>query len=100
VLALPGILVYELIWLVFATGKGHLPAHLKGKVDFHFDTSRKIAPAQLEDWESAQDRAAQARARKQAALEECEEEVLVVKACGGGEQQLAEALEEPMREPA
>jgi anaerobic magnesium-protoporphyrin IX monomethyl ester cyclase len=24
----------------------------KDKVDFHFDTSRKIAPAQLEDWES------------------------------------------------
>ncbi len=67
----------------------------KGKVDFQFDMSRKIAPAQLEDWESAQDRAAQARARKQAALEEVEEEVLVVKACGGGDQQMAESLEEP-----
>ncbi len=66
----------------------------KGKVDFNFDTSRKIAPAQLEDWESAQDRAAQARARKQAALEEVEEEVLVVKACGGGDQQMAESLAE------
>jgi anaerobic magnesium-protoporphyrin IX monomethyl ester cyclase len=67
----------------------------KGKVDFHFDMTRKIAPAQLEDWESAQDRAAQARARKQAALEEVEEEVLVIKACGGGDQQMAESLEEP-----
>jgi len=66
----------------------------KGKVDFHFDTSRKIAPAQLEDWESTQDRAAQARARKQAALGDVEEEILVVKACGGGDQQLAESLEE------
>jgi anaerobic magnesium-protoporphyrin IX monomethyl ester cyclase len=65
----------------------------KGKVDFHFDTSRKIAPAQLEDWESAQDRAAQARARKQAALEDCEEPIKFVKACGGGEEQLAESLE-------
>ena len=63
----------------------------KGKVDFHFDTSRRIARAQLEDWESAQDRAAQARARKQAALEACEEEPLVFKACGGGEQQMADA---------
>lgn len=62
----------------------------KGKVDFHFDTSRRIARAQLEDWESAQDRAAQARARKQAALEACEEEPLVLKACGGGEQQMAD----------
>lgn len=62
----------------------------KGKVDFHFDTSRRIAQAQLEDWESAQDRAAQARARKQAALEACEEEPLVFKACGG-EQQMAGA---------
>jgi len=67
----------------------------KGKVDFHFDTTRKIAPAQLEDWESAQDRAAQARARKQAALKDVEEEVVVVKACGGGDQQMAESLEEP-----
>jgi anaerobic magnesium-protoporphyrin IX monomethyl ester cyclase len=67
----------------------------KGKVDFNFDMSRKIAPAQLEDWESAQDRAAQARARKQAALEEVEEEILVVKACGGGDQQMVESLEEP-----
>ena len=63
----------------------------KGKVDFNFDTSRRIAQAQLEDWESAQDRAAQARARKQAALEACEEEPLVFKACGGGEQQMTDA---------
>lgn len=32
--ALPGILVYELAWLVFATKGGHLFAHLAGKVDF------------------------------------------------------------------
>jgi anaerobic magnesium-protoporphyrin IX monomethyl ester cyclase len=73
---------------------GYWGPQSKDKVDFHFDTTRKIAPAQLEDWESAQDRAAQARARKQAALEDCEEQVLMVKACGGGEQQMDEQLAE------
>jgi anaerobic magnesium-protoporphyrin IX monomethyl ester cyclase len=66
----------------------------KDKVDFHFDTSRKIAKAQADDWVSAQDRAAQARARKQAATTDCEEQVITVKACGGGDEQLAESLEE------
>jgi anaerobic magnesium-protoporphyrin IX monomethyl ester cyclase len=65
----------------------------KDKVDFHFDTSRTIAPAQLEDWESSADRAAQLRARRLSRLEDVEEEVLVVKACGGGDQQM-EDLEE------
>lgn len=64
----------------------------KDKVDFHFDTSRKIAPAQLEDWESSADRAAQLRARKLSRLEEVEEEVLVIKACGGGDQQMDESM--------
>jgi anaerobic magnesium-protoporphyrin IX monomethyl ester cyclase len=73
---------------------GYWGPQSKDKVDFHFDTTRKIAPAQLEDWESAQDRAAQARARKQAALGDCEEQVLMVKACGGGEQQMDEQLAE------
>ena len=66
----------------------------KDKVDFHFDTSRKIARAQLDDWESAQDRAAQLRARKQAALEDCDEQVVIVKACGGGDQQMDDVAAE------
>ncbi|GAB5414608.1 MAG: magnesium-protoporphyrin IX monomethyl ester anaerobic oxidative cyclase [Congregibacter sp.] len=69
---------------------GYWGPQSKDKVDFHFDESRKIAPAQLEDWESAQDRAAQARARKQAATVEVEEQVLFVKACGGGDKQMTE----------
>jgi GT2 family glycosyltransferase len=32
--SLPGILVYELAWLVFTTVKGHLGAHLAGKLAF------------------------------------------------------------------
>ena len=54
----------------------------KGRVDFKFDASRRMAPAQLEDWQAAADRASQVRARKQG------EAVL---ACGGGDQQMPEA---------
>ena len=42
---------------------GYWGPQSKGKVDFHFDTTRKIARAQLDDWQSMQDRAAQARGR-------------------------------------
>jgi anaerobic magnesium-protoporphyrin IX monomethyl ester cyclase len=66
----------------------------KDKVDFHFDTSRKIAQAQLDDWEAAADRAARARARKQSELPTPAEQI-IVKACGGGEEQMEDlALEE------
>lgn len=56
----------------------------KGKVDFHFDDTRKIAKAQVDDWQAAADRASQARARRQG------EKVM---ACGGGTQQLKEEPE-------
>lgn len=52
----------------------------KRRVDFHFDSSRTIAPAQMQDWEAAADRARKARERRAS-----------VKACGGGNQQLPEA---------
>jgi anaerobic magnesium-protoporphyrin IX monomethyl ester cyclase len=61
----------------------------KDKVDFQFDTSRKIARAQLDDWEAAADRAARARARKQSMMEAPADQV-IVKSCGGGEEQLEE----------
>jgi len=51
----------------------------KKKVDFHFDESRKIAPAQMADWEAAADRAGKMRAMKEAAA---------AKACGGGDFQM------------
>ncbi|MEZ5792933.1 MAG: magnesium-protoporphyrin IX monomethyl ester anaerobic oxidative cyclase [Nitratireductor sp.] len=53
------------------------------KVDFQFDTTRKIASAQMDDWQAAADRASQARARRNG------EAVL---ACGGGNQQMEDAL--------
>ncbi|MFN2327276.1 MAG: magnesium-protoporphyrin IX monomethyl ester anaerobic oxidative cyclase [Chromatocurvus sp.] len=74
---------------------GYWGPQSKDKVDFHFDTTRKIAHAQLEDWQSTQDRAAQARARKQSAQEDAldealEAETVPIKVCGGGNEQLAE----------
>ncbi|MEQ8263095.1 magnesium-protoporphyrin IX monomethyl ester anaerobic oxidative cyclase [Pseudohaliea sp.] len=78
---------------------GYWGPQSKDKVDFHFDTTRKIAKAQLDDWQSMQDRAAQARARKQAEQPDAYDMLAtdamaadtIVKACGGGEQQLSEA---------
>jgi anaerobic magnesium-protoporphyrin IX monomethyl ester cyclase len=51
------------------------------KVDFHFDTTRQIAQAQMEDWQAAADRSRKAKTR-----------LAAVKACGGGDQQLPDAL--------
>jgi anaerobic magnesium-protoporphyrin IX monomethyl ester cyclase len=78
---------------------GYWGPQSKDKVDFHFDTTRKIAKAQLDDWQSMQDRAAQARARKQAEQADAYDMLAtdamaadnVVKVCGGGEEQLGEA---------
>ena len=52
----------------------------KDKVNFNFDRTRKIAKAQLDDWEAASDRASRLRARREGAA--------VAKVCGGGSQQL------------
>jgi len=54
----------------------------KGKVDFHFDNERKIAPAQLADWEAKADKARKMKERKAVAA--------AAKACGGGTEQMAD----------
>jgi anaerobic magnesium-protoporphyrin IX monomethyl ester cyclase len=72
---------------------GYWGPQTKDSVDWHFDTSRKIAPAQLEDWDSVADKAAQARARRLSQMEEPADQVVVVKACGGGEEQMEELAE-------
>ncbi len=51
----------------------------KKNVDFQFDSSRTIAQAQMEDWQAAADRSRKGQASLAAA-----------KACGGGDQQMAE----------
>ncbi|MEM6680444.1 MAG: magnesium-protoporphyrin IX monomethyl ester cyclase, partial [Pseudomonadota bacterium] len=61
------------------------PQSKKG-VNFNFDRTRKIAPAQMEDWEASADRAARAKARREGAESAREP----IKACGGGSFQLPE----------
>ncbi len=64
----------------------------KAGVDFKFDESRKIAPAQMEGWEAAVERSARIK-RERAEGQKIEfkprEKVM---ACGGGDEQLAELI--------
>ncbi len=74
---------------------GYTGPQSKGKVDFHFDDSRKIAPAQMADWEAAADRAARAKERRAALKEQgkaraADRNAAKVMACGGGDEQLDE----------
>ena len=60
---------------------GYWGPQSKKTVNFNFDRTRTIAPAQMDDWEAAADRAARARARRESAAG-------AVKACGGGDLQM------------
>ncbi|OCW58468.1 magnesium-protoporphyrin IX monomethyl ester anaerobic oxidative cyclase [Hoeflea olei] len=62
----------------------------KGKVNFNFDRTRKIAPAQMEDWTAIHDRKvalAEARAKLK------DDDTGKVMACGGGTEQMDEKTE-------
>jgi len=58
---------------------GYWGPQSKKKVDFHFDNTRKIAAAQMADWEANAD-----RSRKSAASQ-----MAIVSACGGGSEQMS-----------
>ncbi|MEM8824840.1 MAG: magnesium-protoporphyrin IX monomethyl ester cyclase, partial [Pseudomonadota bacterium] len=60
------------------------PQSKKG-VNFNFDRTRHIAPAQMDDWEASADRVAQARAKRLAGKTR-----EPPKACGGGNLQMPE----------
>ncbi len=78
---------------------GYWGPQSKKKVDFHFDKSRRIAKAQLEDWEAAQDRANRLREqRRKGAGETVTVPVEAIKACGGGDQQLSDGASGRARE--
>ena len=64
----------------------------KKSVDFHFDKTRRIAPAQTADWEAAAERAARMRAARTADPLAANPAV-AAKACGGGDQQLPDEAE-------
>jgi anaerobic magnesium-protoporphyrin IX monomethyl ester cyclase len=98
---------------------GYWGPQSRNKVDFHFDATRTIAEAQLEDWEASADRAARAAERRAAVkaqgLERAQDRMAVrvgsfkmpngaevgpdragvagaqVRACGGGDQQMEDA---------
>ncbi len=73
---------------------GYWGPQTKKKVDFHFDDSRKIAPAQMQDWDAMHDRKIAAKERKEAVKAQlAEERAAKVMACGGGTEQMAD--EEP-----
>jgi anaerobic magnesium-protoporphyrin IX monomethyl ester cyclase len=66
----------------------------KEKVVFNFDRTRTIAKAQMDDWQSTQDLAAQKRARKVSRDTSFKmPNGAEVKACGGGEEQMLEPAE-------
>lgn len=69
----------------------------KTSVDFHFDETRALAPAQIAEWEAAADRAARAAERRAAIAAQGKERAALRKdfrmpepvlACGGGSDQL------------
>ncbi|MDJ0821114.1 MAG: magnesium-protoporphyrin IX monomethyl ester anaerobic oxidative cyclase [Paracoccaceae bacterium] len=81
---------------------GYWGPQTKGSVDFHFDETRQLAEAQLEDWEAAADRAARAAARREAVKTQMKERAeerkglkmpngAEVRVCGGGDQQMEDA---------
>jgi anaerobic magnesium-protoporphyrin IX monomethyl ester cyclase len=71
---------------------GYWGPQSKDKVQFEFDGSRRIAEAQLEDWEAAADRAARAAERREAIRAQgksrAAERLAAVKSCGGGDLQM------------
>ncbi|MEO0422979.1 MAG: magnesium-protoporphyrin IX monomethyl ester anaerobic oxidative cyclase [Pseudomonadota bacterium] len=79
---------------------GYWGPQSKKNVDFHFDRSKRISRAQMEDWEGSADRAARLRARRESRQKgtpvptETAIPVESIKVCGGGEEQLVEDNEE------
>ncbi|MTI44827.1 anaerobic Mg-protoporphyrin IX monomethyl ester oxidative cyclase [Roseibium hamelinense] len=76
---------------------GYWGPQTKNKVHFDFDETRTLAEAQLEDWESAADRAARAAERRESIKLQGKERARMrantaaqVTACGGGTQQMTE----------
>ena len=72
---------------------GYWGPQTKKTVDFHFDETRKIAPAQMEDWKAMHDRKIAAAERKKAVKAQLAEEREArqpIMACGGGAEQLAD----------
>ena len=84
---------------------GYWGPQTKNSVDFHFDETRTLAEAQIDDWDAATDVARKARERKEAVRAQMKDRAAVrtegfkmpngaeVKACGGGTEQMQEPTE-------
>ncbi len=73
---------------------GYWGPQTRNKVDFHFDETRTIAPAQMADWDAAADRAARAAERREAVRAQGKARAAErAMACGGGAFQMPESLE-------
>jgi anaerobic magnesium-protoporphyrin IX monomethyl ester cyclase len=81
---------------------GYWGPQSKGKVDFHFDETRTIAEAQMQDWDATADKAARARERQLAVRAQTKERAAeraafkmpdAPMACGGGKAQMQEPAE-------
>jgi anaerobic magnesium-protoporphyrin IX monomethyl ester cyclase len=82
---------------------GYTGPQSKKNLDFHFDETRTIAEAQMEDWEASADKAAKAAERRAAIRAQGKERAAEraadfkmpngaqVKACGGGSGQMEDA---------
>ncbi|MEO1241709.1 MAG: magnesium-protoporphyrin IX monomethyl ester anaerobic oxidative cyclase [Pseudomonadota bacterium] len=80
---------------------GYWGPQTKKKVDFHFDESKRIAPAQLDDWEAAADRKERmAAVRDQVRAEKRRKAAAQAMACGGGDEQLPELVSDHAAPPA
>ena len=60
----------------------------KGKLDFHFDGSRKVAKAQMEDWAAIHDRKLALHEARDRIVDDETGHAGEVMACGGGTQQM------------
>ena len=70
---------------------GYWGPQSKKSVDFHFDDSREIAPAQMADWIAMADRKKAAAERREAVKAQVKARKAEARACGGGTEQLSEA---------
>lgn len=82
---------------------GYTGPQSKNKLDFHFDETRTIAEAQMDDWDASADKAARAAERREALRAQGKERAVErkqsfrmpngaeVKACGGGTQQMEDS---------
>ncbi|RVT85587.1 magnesium-protoporphyrin IX monomethyl ester anaerobic oxidative cyclase [Rhodobacteraceae bacterium CCMM004] len=78
---------------------GYWGPQTKGKLDFHFDDSREIAEAQMDDWQAAAERSRKVKERQAAIRAQGKAraaEMAAVKACGGGDRQ----MDDPAAAPA